>query len=87
MYENGFGVAQDRGEAVKWCTLAAQQAFPVACSTLAGYHEQLCVQGVGQARDRQAAVALYSRALKGGFAQAKDALARMGVGGGGAGGE
>ena len=67
MYESGWGVARDHGEALRWYMKAAEQgeAFSQAH---AGY---LYEQGLGVARNEQRAAELYEKAGVQGFAWAQ----------------
>ena len=40
MYSQGLGVDQDKGEAVKWCKLAAERGYRKAQSSLGAIYEQ-----------------------------------------------
>ncbi|MBR1439400.1 MAG: sel1 repeat family protein [Synergistaceae bacterium] len=73
MYQNGYGVKQDYGEAVKWYRLLAEQGNAMAQSNLGYMYEN----GNGVARDLQEARKWYEKAAAQGHTYAQDALKRL----------
>ena len=73
MYEYGYGVKQDYGEALKWYRLSAEQGNDVAQFNLGVMYEY----GRGVAKDLQEARKWYEKAAAQGDTDAKDALKRL----------
>ncbi len=71
MYMTGFGVTQDRVEALRWLLLAAAQGEPQALEMVANCYEH----GRGASCDAHLARAYYSRAVAAGSHTAADAVA------------
>jgi TPR repeat protein len=73
MYDEGFGVAPNHQEAVRWYTQAAEGGEPAAQFNLALMYEH----GDGVTQDNQKAVRWYTSAARGGNLKAQLILATM----------
>ena len=73
-YQNGYAVVQSASEAVKWYRKAAEQGNACAQYNLGGCYED----GKGVTQSTSEAVKWYRKAAEQGFANAKDALTRLG---------
>lgn len=79
MYENGQGVPQDYGEAVRWYRKAAEQGFAPSQLHLASMY----YFGLGVAKDHGEAVKWYRKAAEQGNMYAKNILGHLEVRGAG----
>ncbi len=75
MYENGWIVARDLGEAIDWYRLSAQQGYAAAFNNLGVLYEQ----GSGVQRDRAKAVQFLRQAAAQGNAVARENLSQLGI--------
>ena len=73
LYDNGYGVAQDKAKAAKWYRLAAEQGDPWAQNNLGWLYEN----GEGVPRDYTLAVKWYRLAALQGNTMAQENLAYM----------
>ncbi len=73
MYHNGYGVAQDLAEALRWYKLAAAQELGVALCNVAAYYEH----GHSVAANRAEAIRWCKRAAAAGSAEAAVALKQL----------
>ena len=75
MYSNGYGVAKDKAEALRWYKLAAAQGLGGSMRNVGWYYEH----GYSVAANRAEAIRWYKRAAAAGYSGAADALKRLGA--------
>jgi len=75
MYQNGFGVAKDYQEAVKWYRKSADQGNSWGQGNLGNMY----VNGWGGQRDRTEAIRWLKKAADQGSEYAKEKLRKLGV--------
>jgi hypothetical protein len=73
MYQNGFGIAQDYGEAVKWYRRSAEQELPAGQFNLGAAYQN----GFGVEKDYVEAARWYRLSAEHGFAVAENNLGMM----------
>ena len=75
MYLQGYGVAKDCAEAMRWYRLAAAQGFGVALHNVGWCYER----GLGVAADTVEAIQWYKRASAAGYSEAEGRLRDLGA--------
>ena len=73
MYSNGYGVTQDKSEAVRWYREAAEQGYANAQYNLGAMY----YNGEGVRQDKSEAVKWFRKAAEQGYTPAQNALKNL----------